>query len=346
VLRNVSISCNWVIADRTGNIGYQQSGLLPRRKASGLYPVPGWWTDHAWEGLVPPEELAWLENPPEGFVATANDNRNQPGKPPAINLCQGPYRVERIAELLASKPRLSLADMQAFQADLLSPQARRFMVVLRPLLPDTPAAKILAEWDLRYDTKSRGATLFEACYQRLLTEVFGKGLFGLETWQALLSTTNLMGTYFQVFDEALLTGDDSWFGTRGREAVFKAILAEMLAVPAGDVEPWGEQRQVTMQNLFFGGKLPRVASRLLGVDYGPFALSGGRATLVQGQIFKAHGRLTSFAPSYRSVSDMGSDEVHTCLAGGPSGRILSGLYTSDVARWLGFGYKTLRGGGE
>jgi penicillin amidase len=345
-LRNVSISCNWVIADRDGNIGYQQSGLLPTRKTSGLYPVPGWWTDHAWQGLVPAEELAWLENPADGFLATANDNRNQPGKPAAINLCQGPYRVNRIAELLAGTPRLSLADMQAFQADLLSPQARRFMAVVRPLLPDTPAARILADWDLRYDTQSRGATLFEEFYSRLRSEIFGKGLFGLETWQALLSATNLLGTYFQVFDEALLSGDESWFGDRGRDVVFKAILAEVLAVPAETVLPWGDQRQITMRNLFFGGKLPVFVSRLVGVDHGPIALPGGRATIVQGQIFHAHGRLTSFAPSYRSVSDMGTDEVHTCLAGGPSGRILSGWYTTDVARWLGFGYKVLRAGGD
>jgi penicillin amidase len=345
LLRNVSISCNWVIADRNGQIAYQQSGLLPKRETSGLYPVPAWWPEYAWQGLVAPEELAWLENPPEGVLATANDNRNQPGKPMAINLCQGPHRVNRITELLSSKPRLSLADMQAFQADLMSLHARRFMTVLRALLPDTAAAKILADWDLRYDPQSRGATLFEEFYQQLRAEVFGKGLFGPQTWQALLSTTNLPGTYFQVFDEALLSGDESWFGDRGRDATFKAILKELLDVPADEVRPWGQQRQVTMRNIFFGGKLPSLVSRLFGVDYGPLPLPGGRATIVQGQIFQAHGRLTSFAPSYRSVSDMGTDEVHTCLAGGPSGSILSGFYTTDVARWLGFGYKTLRGGG-
>jgi penicillin amidase len=346
ILRNVSISCNWVIADREGNIAYQQSGLLPRRKASGLHPLPGWWSDHAWQGLVPAEELACLESPPEGFVATANDDRNQAGKPLSINISQGSYRVERITELLRGKSRLTLADMQTFQTDLLSPQARRFMAVLRPLLPNTPAAKMLADWDLCYDIHSRGATLFEAFYQALLKEVFGKGLFGLETWQALVSTTNLLGAYFQVFDEALLSGDESWYGGRGRDALFQPLLTEVVAVPAETVRPWGEQRQVTMRNLFFGGKLPGLVNRLFGVDYGPFPLPGGRATIVQGQIFSTHGRNTTFAPSYRSVSDLGTDEVHTALAGGPSGRILSGLYTNDIARWLGFKYKTLRGGAE
>jgi len=346
VLGNVSISCNWVIADRDGNIGYQQSGLLPKRKASGLYPVPGWWSDHAWQGLVPAEDLACLDNPPDGFVATANDDRNQPGKPMSINLCQGSYRAERIAELLSAKPQFSLDDMQRIQTDLYSTQARRFMAVLRPMIPDTPTGRILSNWDLCYDVKSRGATLFEAFYQALLQEVFGAGLFGLETWKAIVSTTNLLGAYFQIFDEALLASDESWFGERRRDAVFKTLLTEVLSIPEEKVAPWGAERQVVMHNLFFRGKLPRFISRLFGVDYGPFPLPGGRATIAQGQLFDTHGRHTTFAPSYRSVCDLGTDDMHTALAGGPSGRILSGLYTSDVARWLTFEYKTLRCGGE
>jgi len=346
ILREVSISGNWVIADRQGNIGYQQSGLLPKRKTSGLYPVPAWWSDHAWQGLVPAGELASTENPPEAFIVTANNLCNQADRPMAINLCQGSYRAERIAELIAAKPRLSPADMQQMQTDLLSPQARRFMSVLRPLLPDTATGKLLADWDLRYDTRSRGATLFEALYRALLREVFGRGLFGLATWEAFVSSTNLVGVYFQVFDEALLGTDEIWFGGQHRCELFRRVAEQSLAMPVESVEPWGHERKVMMHNLFFGGKLPPLIGRLAGADYGPIELAGGRATIVQGQIFLTHGRLTSFAPSYRSVTDLGVDQVHTVLAGGPSGRMLSGLYTTDIKRWLNFEYKTLNCAGE
>ncbi len=341
-LRNVSISCNWVLADRAGNIAYQQSGSLPNRRTSGLHPVPAWWCDHAWRGIVPGEELVWLENPPQGFLATANDDRNQPGKPRAINVCQGSYRRERIDELLAAKPRLTIADMQRIQADLLSPQARRFMPLLRPLIPDTPTGKLLADWDLRYDVESRGATLFEAFYQALLRDVFGRGLFGLEAWDSLVSTTNVLGAYFQLFDEALLEGDEQWFGRRGRDGVFHQILEHALAAPLESVRPWGEQQQITMRNIFFGGKLPWIINRFFGVDHGPISLAGGRATIVQGQVVQTHGRQSTFSPSYRSVTDLGLDEIHTALAGGPSGNFLSPHYKTDIARWLGFEYKTIR----
>jgi penicillin amidase len=341
ILREVSISANWVIADRAGNIGYQQSGLMPRRAASGLYPLPGSQSDCAWQGLVPANELAWIENPLEEFIATANDDRNQPGRPQAINLCQGSYRVERIAELLRAKPKLSVADMKEMQADHFSTQARRFMVSLRPLIPATPAGRILAEWDLCYDRASRGATLFEEFYQALLRNVFGEGLFGLAIWDGVVSSTNLLGAYFQVFDEALLGPDESWFGMRGRHDVFRAVLEDALSAPLDRVLPWGETRRVLLRNIFLGGKLPAFVSRVLGVDYGPISVPGGRATICQGQIFRTHGRLTTFAPSYRSVTDLGRDEVFTALAGGPSGRIVSGFYTTDLARWMDFEYKTL-----
>jgi penicillin amidase len=124
----------------------------------------------------------------------------------------------------------------------------------------------------------------------------------------------------------------------------------VLSVPGDSVRPWGQQRQITMKNLFFGGKLPGLVSRLLGVDHGPIAVAGGRATIVQGQIFQTHGRQTTFAPSYRAVTDMGINEVHTILAGGPSGNflsgLLSGLYKTDIARWLNCEYKTIRADDE
>lgn len=53
------------------------------------------------------------------------------------------------------------------------------------------------------------------------------------------------------------------------------------------------------------------------------------------------GRLESFAPSWRFISDMTNDTFYSILPGGPSGRRFSGLYNNEVDRWLNVEYKEI-----
>jgi penicillin amidase len=338
ILKEVTISCNWILADRNGNIGYQQSGRLPARRHSGLHPVPGWDDRYAWDGSVDPDSLHAVLNPKEGFLATANDDLNPPGGPLVINLPMGCYRADRIREVLEGSGLVGVEDMRRLQLDLYSLHAERLMAVLRPLLPESPAADILRAWDLRYDRSSRGAALFEEIYTALLRRVFGEGLFGTDAWDAIASSTTATADYYHLFDDVLLGDDPVWFGDAGREAVFSHVLSEVLhSVDPSTIETWGHHRRVVMANILFGDKLPR----WLGFDHGPIELEGNRATVVQGQIFQAYGRSTSFGVSWRFVTDMSEDTAETILPGGPSGRRFSKWYRSEVDRWLTGEYKVL-----
>jgi len=339
ILREVSISCNWVLADREGNIGYQQSGLLPDRRHSGFHPVPAWDIERHWQGLVDADRLHNELNPADGIVVTANNDINPPGGPVAVNLPMGSYRHDRIRTLLEARTDHTPATMEAIQLDLMSLQAEALMETWRPLLPDSLAGRLLARWDLRYDVESRGATLFEEVYHEVLRRVCGDRLFGREAWDALVEETAILADYYHLFDRVLLSDDAFWWGDDGRETVLREILSEHLTqIDPYHVMPWGRRRRVTMDNIFFNGKLPR----FLGFDHGPIALPGNRATVIQGGIFTAHGRTTTFAPSWRFITDMGTQTVRTVLAGGPSGSRFSRWYTTDVERWLKGGYKTIR----
>jgi len=338
LLRHVAISCNWVLADRDGNIGYQQSGLLPDRRHSGVFPVPAWREDLVWREMVDADRLLSVINPPDGIIATANNDLNNPDGPTAINLPMGSYRFDRISELLAGNDNHDVGSMKAIQNDLISLQAKRFLEIWRPLLPDTLAGRLLAGWDCSYDTESRGATLFEAVYHEVVARVCGDRLFGRDAWQALVDETAVFADYYHFFDAVLFDDDPFWWGDDGRETTLRTILAETLTeVDIYDVMPWGRRRKVEMNNIFFDGRLPG----FLGFDRGPIELPGCRATVVQGGLFTAHGRTTTFAPSWRFITDLDTDTVHTALAGGPSGRRFSKWYTTDVERWLRGEYKTL-----
>jgi penicillin amidase len=338
IVREVTISCNWLLADREGNIGYQQSGLLPNRKHSGLHPVPAWEEEWRWDGSVPAEQLHSILNPPEGFLATANNDLNPDNGLLVINLPMGSYRVDRILSLLGEEESCTAEDMQRIQNDLYSLQAERLMSVLEPLLPETFAGRLLTSWDCCYDRESRGATLFETVYHALLKQVFGTGLLGEEVWDSTLSSTAIVADYYHLFDAVLLGDDPSWFGEEGKDDMYRRILEEVLTeVDLQAISPWGQRQQIMMKNVFFDGRLPR----WLGFDHGPVELPGNRATVVQGGVFNSHNRQTTFTPSWRFITDLGEDRALTALAGGPSGRRFSKWYKTDIKRWLGGDYKIL-----
>jgi penicillin amidase len=342
ILAEVTVSCNWLMADKEGNIGYQQSGRLPLRQHSGLFPLPAWDESYHWNGYAAADQLARISNPPEGYLVTANNDLNQQGKPLSINLPMGPERAERISQLLKPLESCTVENMKTIQRDLYSLQAERFMTLLRLLLPETPTGRLLKEWDYRYTKESRGAFLFEEIYRGLLEEVFEKGVFGEEIWRREVAETGLLVDYYHFFDRALLGDDPPWFGVSGRDAVLRSVVERVLRIhPIPELVPtWGSARQVIMTNLFFDGKLPR----FLGFDYGPLTLEGNRATVVQGAIYKSMGRTTTFAPSYRFITDLAETKAHTSLAGGPSDRRFSRWYTTGILRWLKYEYKVLEGG--
>jgi penicillin amidase len=221
--------------------------------------------------------------------------------------------------------------------DVFSSQAALFMAVLRPLLPPTPQARVLEEWDLRYDPGSRGAALFERFYRELLVLVFG-AVCGEKVLRFLLDETGLIVDFYANFDAVLLRPDSAWYGNEGRDALFRRAAERALAGPA---PTWGEINRLTMRHLLLGGRVPS----WLGFDHAPVSLAGGRATIHQGQIYRAGGRQTSFAPSYRLITDLGEPAAYTTLIGGPSDRRFSRWYTCGVADALAGRFKRLSPGG-
>jgi penicillin amidase len=335
-LGKLEVSFNWGMADREGNIGYQMSGLMPKRRegVNGFIPLKGWDEENDWKGYHPHTDLPRSYNPEEGYIATANNNLNHLGKVSPITVSQTEYRVERIKQLLSSKEKLAPEDCFKYQNDVYSLQAERFMKILRPFLPDTPQGEILKNWDYAYPAESEGAFLFEEFYEKLFLSVFGENGLGKETVAHLQSETGIFTDFFKNFDDVILSKNSLWFNGKDRDEIFSEAAREAL-----NVKPrmWGASREYSMTNMFFGGKLPK----LFGFDGGPVKLRGGRATVQQGQIFRAAGRRTSFCPSFRMVIDLADEHMHTALAGGPSDRRFSKWYKSGLDDWVHGKYKKL-----
>ena len=166
----------WVFADQDGHIGMQGGGWFPKRNPanSGLLPVPAWDEANHWQGRIESYYLPRIYDPPEGFVATANENINSPGDPMLVTQPLPDYRKRRIVERLNELPQATVTDMQKLQYDVVSLQARELLAVFLPYLPDGPIKRRLAAWDCSYHPGSLEATLFTKLYRNVLLEIFGE----------------------------------------------------------------------------------------------------------------------------------------------------------------------------
>ncbi len=328
---------SWVIADVNGSIGFQMSGNFPKKakNTSGLLPYCAWNPSQHWKGFVNPEKYPNAFNPRSGFIATANQDLNYLGKIKPLSITMGDYRAQRIAQRLQHKKNLTVQDMKDMHADTYSLQAKAFMKIIRSLLPKTRNGKILNNWNLKYDTHSKGAMLFERVYEELLKIVFGGNGLGSDMVNYCLAQTPIFNDFYANFDQILLKKKSKWFGKLTQKEIYRQAVENAMS---GKAIPYGKYRKYYMTNIFFGGKLPR----FLGFDYGPIQLHGSRATIPQGQLFMAGGRQTSFAPSYRMICDLAEDAIHTNIAGGPSDRRFSKYYTMGIKDWMVGRYKILQ----
>ncbi|KAA6346346.1 Acyl-homoserine lactone acylase QuiP [termite gut metagenome] len=318
---------SWVFADTEGNIGFQMSGLMPNRNDGkiGFIPLPGWLSENDWQGYHDAESLPNSYNPPEGYIVTANNDLNHLGAVSPINIPMGDYRASRIKELIENSEKHELSDSEKMQYDVYSIHAEKFMEFIRPLLPDTEAGDMLKKWDLCYDTKSKGAFLFEMIFRQLFYEVFGDVL-GKSVTEFLNNETGILADFYQNFDNILLAEESKWFRGKTRDQIYQKAMDLALKM---EVKEWGEINHITLSHIILGGKLPK----FLGFDAGPFPLPGGRATIHQAQTYTSANRKTSFAPSFRLVTDMAEKKLRTNYAGGVSDRRYSKLYKNDFSNW-------------
>ncbi|HEV7805676.1 MAG TPA: penicillin acylase family protein [Solirubrobacteraceae bacterium] len=333
----VELSFNWILADRDGSIAYQMSGRVPRRAAgtTGLVPLPGCDPRHDWGGFLRPDELPHRENPAEGFIASANDDVNHLATAPVITLPVARYRFDRIVGLLRSRSDWTTADFEAMQMDRLSPQAVRYLDVLRPLLQGDERFAAVAAWDCVYDDDSREAAWFEA-FRTALVEAALTTVCG-EAGAFILHETTIVASSFGLLDDVLLGRDSGWHGAGGRDAAFLRAAEVAFDAPPSTL---AERQPLVLGHLLLAGRLPAWA----GFDRRTPGLRGGRATIHQGQRLRSAGRDVVVGPSYRMVTDLAGAALRTALPGGPSDRRTSRWYASGVDDWWSGRCKTLSGG--
>jgi penicillin amidase len=235
---------NMVWADKQGNIGWQAVGIAPIRKNfSGLVPVPGDGR-YEWAGYLPMLQKPHAFNPPEGFIATANNNMT-PATYPHLDAIgytwADPYRYDRIVEVLRAGNKLTIADMERLQTDYLSLPARQLVPLLRGVRGSSQASErarqALLDWNFVLDASSVPAGIYEAWVEQLEDRV-----------EALVLTADARRVLRGVSTKRMidwLSAPDSRFGTdplAGRDRLLResvdAAVGELTKRFGAEMSAW------------------------------------------------------------------------------------------------------------
>lgn len=301
---------NMVYADVDGNIGWFGGSIAPIRPRgdwSGMLPVPGN-GEFEWRGILPGSALPRAFNPPEGYVATANEY-NLPAdfayKEMSARTWAEPYRVQRIREVLADGKGLTVQQSQDLQYDNLSIPARTLMGYAKALNAADPALNdalgLLKDWDARMDTESRAASVYAFWLPEVVKRVTdlyvpanGRAAFGE------LSTRKTL--------EKLATPDAA-FGPRpeqGRDALLLQALADGVQKLRTALGPdstqwqWGKLHHIQFEHSL-ASLLPPDTAKAYGTPRYP--VGGDNDTVHRGTFRKSDFRQIS-GSSYRQVIDV------------------------------------------
>ncbi len=336
----------FVYADVEGNIGFRVAGKLPIRKSGqGVMPSPGWEEGHGWEGFIPFDELPELYNPPEGFIASANNRVEPDDYPYLISLDNAPgYRKLRIDEVLSGLETISVEDSKELQTDWYNRHAAErlpfFLQVLKQnscglRMVDQEAVDVLIDWSEEpvNSGDAAGAAIFQTWYLNLMEELFkpelGDELYLEFQKQGYIASNAL---------EALLEREESGWYPDGIEAPLIASFGRAVDDLTGKLgdDPaewrWDELQTITFKHDL--GAAPLIGNYLF--NRGPFPYGGdfmtvGRARYAFEDPFNV---INGAGLRFITVLDKGRIESEAVLAGGQSGHPLSPHYSDQLEAWL------------
>ena len=347
---------NMVYADDSGNIGLVLPGRVPIRRADndsqGLVPSPGWQPQYDWQGFVPLTAEPKVENPPIGYIATANNDTLPKGYPYTFSYeWETNYRYDRIMALLGATPRHSLASMAAIQTDIVDGYALALMQILKGARPmkgrAAEAERMLENWDGAM-RRGRPEPLIFAAWARALS----KRIYADELGDAFENNWGYEAQFtVRVLTDANVPGQSRWCDDRNTDAIetcpeqiraaLDDALAELTAAYGDNMAAWrwGDAHHALHGSQPLGG-LPLIG----GFFNRDVEVDGGPNTLLRQANFmaNAHPYAALHGAGYRAVYDLAEPERSLfIISTGESGNAFSPHYDDLLPLWAAGRYITI-----
>ena len=289
-----------------------------------------------WEGFIPPEELPRVVDPPQGFLATANNRTLGKDYPHVIGHGFGHgYRAHRIAEQLQAKTQFAEADLFALQLDTVSGFYEFYRDLAQTVVNDTDpelaeAHRVIEHWNGRLDPDSQGIGLLIRWRKELAQTLFAP-------WLARCVAAEPEFAYQWREQEtplrALLSQQPPALLPDRRYADWQDLLRDTLQQATAALKQehgaatlaeltWGRINQIAIQHPF--SKAFPLASRILDMP----ALAGGCNSFCIKVLHDTHG-----AGERMVVSPNHPETGILHIPGGQSGHPFSPHYRDQQEAW-------------
>jgi penicillin amidase len=320
---------NFICADAGGNICHVLATTLPRRGSmrpetpllDASDPV------HDWKEFVDASTLPAAFNPPEGFLASAN-NRPTDTSFPIGYFFSADERVRRLQQYLSVREKVTLDDLKRLQRDTVSLDSRELAAALVRIIESEPDARAAAPafladlkaFDGDYRVDARGPVVYEALLYHLVPAVYGARL-----------AEEVAGPYADLRQlKRYLISDIEALPAEERRRILVASQRSA-AADAAKFATWGDMHRIRVQHWF--AALPVVGRRFI---YGDYPSGGSRETPMKSSHGLTNGvTISTFGSQARFVSDMGDpDSSEFVLIGGNDGWLGSENALDQVPLWL------------
>lgn len=344
-----------VYADRGGTIGYVPCVRAPIRGDANPNRVnPGWESRFNWKGTRSVSEMPTLENPDQGYIASANNKPSNSLPFPVGDLWVDPSRAMRLEQYLSQGNTFEVIDCVQMQGDVLSEHMAYMTEFLLRAFPDSAAQGkkvrealgMLRGWNGEMGADSpEGAIAAEwtqTVYTMTWRDEMGPGLFAhfmLTPQLPLKSMRRQLMTDSRWFD------DISTPGREVRDDILRKALGQTLETLHSRFGTWelGEWRFGAMHTLTFTHPFSMMEPLRKVVNIGPFETGGTVTTLNNGEwnFNKPYGAI--LGPSMRQIVDFADTSVYlrSVLATGQSGQPMNDHYQDQTIIYLFSGYVSL-----
>jgi penicillin amidase len=354
---------NFVYADDIGNIGYVCAARLPlRSNASPTLVYDGTTDQYDWKGFVHYEEMPKLFNPPQHFIASANNKTVESFKYHISNVWEPSSRIERINDLLKSKKIHSSSDFKNYQTDFVSPYAKKIIPHIIKAFESTKISdenlkvslQLLLNWNFELNAKSQVPSIYTHFLFHFLKNTFQDEL-GKEQLKEYVFLANIP---YRKIIEILEGNPKAFFDNVETDQVEDKddIIRKSLVDAITDLEnkrgkniadwQWGNFHKINFKHVF--SDINPLLDKLINV--GPFEIGGDGTTLFNTEYtfqelfeetrdkskpYRSEPYENKLGPSMRYIFDFGAPNyLDFILPNGQSGHFMSEHYSDMTEKWL------------